>query len=155
MLEPRHETGWGCEAGSVSSRERQRAKLNRARREQSAGLTELDAMLAEIGWPTGRGWGSRGPRGDPLLDVRDFHVATLVMSARAAGVSYEAALKLGARALASSGIGGASSTKTVEAILARRRRLLDRTTLMPSEAVETAARKYGMAITVGGIKPRS
>jgi hypothetical protein len=149
----------------VGYRERQRAKLNREarerereRRERNAadpGSIALDAMLAAIGWPsTEHKFGTRGPRSDPdgmLTDIRDLHIARLTLSARAAGWPYQAALALGAKALSRSGIGGASSPKTVEAIVARRRRVLDGP-LLTREEVEAAARKYAMTTTIGSPK---
>jgi hypothetical protein len=147
----------------VSYKTRLEAKLNRERREREREkaarfaadpvFAELDASLAAIGWPRKQHvFGTRGPRSDAdgvLTDIRDLHVARLVLSARAAGWSYRAALALGAEALRRSGIGGASSPKTVDAILARRRRVLD-APLLTSEAVDEEARRYGLNTTKSG-----
>jgi hypothetical protein len=142
----------------VSYKTRLEANLNRERREREREkaarldpvFAQFDAQLAAIGWPRKQHvFGTRGPRSDPdgmLTEMRDRHVARLVLSARAAGWRYEPALKLGAEGLRRSGIGGASGTKTVEAILARRRRVLG-APLLTSEAVDEEARRYGLYTT--------
>jgi hypothetical protein len=141
----------------VSYKARLEAKLNRERREREREkaarfaadpvFVEFDAQLAAIGWPRKqRVFRTRRLRSDPdgmLTEMRDRHVARLVLSARAAGWRYEPALNLGTEALRRSGIGGASSPKTVEAILARWRRVLD-VPLLTSEGVDEQARKYGL-----------
>jgi hypothetical protein len=139
----------------VSASERRRAKLNRELREQERlkraaddadpVSAVLNAYLAAIGWPsTSHKFGTRGPRSDPdgmLTDLRDLHVARLVLSARAAGWGARA-ITLGVEALRRS---GASSPKTVEAILTKRRRFIA-PLLTPAE-VEEAARRYGVDTT--------
>jgi hypothetical protein len=144
----------------VSYKTRLEANLNRERREREREkaarfaadpvFVEFDAQLAAIGWPRKqRVFRTRRLRSDPdgmLTEMRDRHVARLVLSARAAGWRYEPALKLGAEGLRRSGIGGATGTKTVEAILARRRRVLG-APLLTSEAVDEEARRYGLYTT--------
>jgi hypothetical protein len=122
---------------------RQQAKLNRKRREREREREEflcahasnpafhdlkaaMNAGLADrppVVRPAGRlGWGARGPRYDPARVLRDALVAFAVESALSAGRPYEEAIAAGVTALRQRS-SGASSPKTVEAILTKQRRL--------------------------------
>jgi hypothetical protein len=86
----------------------------------------------------------RGPRYDPARPLLDYWVASAVADARDAGQSYEEAIAAGVAALRRCG-SGASSPKTVEAIVTRHRKLMARDPA-DIERAKTKLREYGLDI---------
>jgi hypothetical protein len=97
-----------------------------------------------------REWGLRGPRHDPVRDVRDYVAAYMVKSARSAGWSYHDALAFGAAAIRHLGF-GERGEKSIEAMRASTPLPKNLELLCPSE-VEAAASIYRMAATIRRIK---
>jgi hypothetical protein len=158
----------------VGYRERQRAKLNRGRREREQDVSRtrrewlneqknnppFAELLAALGSSIEklalraektevRKWGAkRGPPFDPARGLRDASVANAVRYARDAGQSYEDAIDAGVTVLRQWG-SGASSRKTVEAIVAGQRKMAARDPADIEADLEQAnakLREYGLDV---------
>jgi hypothetical protein len=139
----------------VSHRDRRRAEVNRAIREQQARAAagsnepqiEISVTMQCEDMPEVEHtvWRSDGRRYDAMRERRDAKVELLFRSARAAGWPYKAAIALGIEALRRTGRG--ASEKLVEAIIAKR--CLPESALRDAGWVEAIAKQYGLG-TING-----
>jgi hypothetical protein len=153
----------------VSCKARRTAQANRERRERQRDISRsrmrrewlgrendpalgflLAAALYKLaGKPERRQGRQRGPRFDPTQPLKDYLVASAVEDARRSGQSHKEAIDAGIAVLRRCG-SGASSPKSIEAMMTRRRKTA---ALTPDalrrrhEQAKARLRDYGLDVT--------